>query len=76
MTTRYLHEATADFRAWLSGGGWVLLAMCALVLAFAVAVFATTDEPGDRPDGDDRTAPPVDLDTELRRLLDDERRRS
>ena len=52
-------------------GGWVLVAMCIAALLFAVAVFATTDDPED----EDRTAPPVDLDTELRRLIDEERRR-
>ena len=64
---------STDIETWfVARGGWVLIAMCAIALFFALAVFAMTNEPDD----EDRTAPPVDLDTELRRLIEDEQKRN
>jgi hypothetical protein len=60
-------NTTADIETWMIGRGWLIVAICATVLFVAFAIFAVTDEPGD-----DHTCPPVDLDTELRRLIEQE----
>jgi hypothetical protein len=73
-----LHASSApaaDIETWfVARGGWIFVSMCALVLAWAWWVWHTTPEPP--VDETERTCPPVDLDTELRKLLEDEGRRS
>lgn len=60
------------FSTWFLRGGWLLVAACFAIAFLALAVWLHTDEPATPID--EPTCPPVDLDTELRRLLEREGR--
>jgi hypothetical protein len=61
-----------DFETWFLARGWILLLACAAICVVALVVLARR-----APEREDDTAtcPPIDLDTELRQLIEREAQR-